>query len=50
MLAESKDASIPIHEFEIDTIYENDNKSSHFQPIKSSFKSIKYLLSLLFQD
>ena len=44
MLAESKEASIPIHEFEIDTVYENDNKSSHFQKIKSSLQIYKIFI------
>jgi glycosyltransferase involved in cell wall biosynthesis len=44
MLAESKDACIPIHEFEIDTVYENENKSSHFHPIKSSLQIYKIFI------
>ncbi len=44
MLAESKEASVAIHEFEIDTVYENDNKSSHFQPIKSSLQIYKIFI------
>lgn len=44
MLAESKDAGVPIHEFEIDTVYENNNKSSHFQPIKSSLQIYKIFI------
>jgi len=44
VLAESKDASVPIHEFEIDTVYENNNKSSHFQPIKSSLQIYKIFI------
>ncbi len=44
MLAESKDAGVLIHEFEIDTVYENDNKSSHFQPIKSSLQIYKIFI------
>ena len=44
MLAESKDASIDIHEIEIDTVYVNHNKSSHFQPIKSSLQIYKIFI------
>jgi glycosyltransferase involved in cell wall biosynthesis len=44
MLAESKEACVPIHELVIDTIYENDNKSSHFHPIKSSLQIYKIFI------
>lgn len=44
MLAESKEAWVPIHEFVIDTIYENDNKSSHFHPLKSSLQIYKIFI------
>lgn len=44
MLAESKKAGLTIHEVEIDTVYLNGNKSSHFQPIRSSLQIYKVFL------
>lgn len=38
MLIETKDAKIPIHEVKIETIYLEENKSSHFHPIKDSIQ------------
>ena len=34
---------IPIHEVGIETIYENDNETSHFHPIKDSFRIYKII-------
>lgn len=44
LLAESKDAGVSIYEVEIDTVYVNNNKSSHFQPIRSSLQVYKVFL------
>ena len=38
MLIETKDANVPIHEVKIETIYLEDNKSSHFHPIRDSIQ------------
>ena len=38
MLMYAAEKKIPIHEVEIETIYENDNESSHFNAVKDSFK------------
>ena len=51
MLLLSKDNGIPIKEVPIETIYLEDNRSSHFNPIKDSFKIyvvfLKFLMSSL---
>ncbi|MET0786222.1 MAG: glycosyltransferase family 2 protein, partial [Paenisporosarcina sp.] len=44
MLAATKDAGIPIFEVEIETVYTNNNESSHFQPIKSSMQIYQVFL------
>lgn len=44
MLAETKKPGLTIHEVEIDTVYLNGNKSSHFQPIRSSLPIYKVFL------
>jgi dolichol-phosphate mannosyltransferase len=44
MLAASKDAGILIYEVEIETVYSNNNESSHFQPIKSSIQIYQVFL------
>lgn len=38
MLIETKEAKIPIYEVKIDTIYLDENKSSHFHPITDSIQ------------
>lgn len=38
MLLETKTLSIPIHEVEIETVYIDENSSSHFNPIKDSMR------------
>ena len=38
VLIETKKQNIPVKEVEIDTIYINDNKTSHFNPIKDSMR------------
>lgn len=42
MLAESKKAGLIIHEVEIETVYLNGNKSSHFQLFDPPYRFIKY--------
>lgn len=44
MLSGTKDAGIKIAEVKIDTVYLNDNESSHFQPIRSSLQIYKVFL------
>lgn len=44
LLAATKDEGIPIYEVEIETVYTNNNESSHFQPIKSSMKIYQVFL------
>lgn len=44
MLSDTKDAGILIEEVKIDTVYINDNESSHFQPIRSSLQIYKVFL------
>ena len=38
MLLTATRAEIPIHEVEIETVYINDNKGSHFHPFKDAFR------------
>ena len=38
MLIETKEANVPIHEVKIETIYLEENKSSHFHPIRDSIQ------------
>lgn len=38
MLIETKDAEVPIYEVKIETIYLDENKSSHFHPIRDSIQ------------
>jgi glycosyltransferase involved in cell wall biosynthesis len=49
MLIECKKRAIPIHEVTIETVYIEGNKSTHFNPLKDSFRIyaifLKYLLS-----
>ena len=49
MLIETKKYNINIIEEKIETVYEQNNKSSHFNPLKDSYKIylifIKYILS-----
>lgn len=47
MLLETKRLAIPIVEVPIRTIYENDNKQSHFNPIKDSIAIYKMLLGFV---
>ena len=42
-------AMIPIVPITIETIYENDNKGTHFHPIKDSFKIYKVILGSFFR-
>lgn len=48
MLIATKDKDIPIKEVPIETIYLNENKSSHFNPIKDSFNIYKLFLKYIF--
>ena len=48
MLIETKEKGIPIIEVPIETIYINDNKSSHFNPIVDSWRIYKVFLKFLF--
>ncbi len=44
MLAQTKNAGIPVHEVKIETVYVNNNESSHFQPIQSSLQIYKIFI------
>ena len=44
VLMQTAQNGIPIHEVPIETIYENDNSSSHFNPIKDSYRI--YIITL----
>lgn len=44
MLMEAKYCNIPIKEIPIQTIYINNNKHSHFKPIRDSYKIIKSVI------
>lgn len=48
VLIESKGRDIPIKEVIIDTIYINDNKTSHFNPVKDSIRVYKMFASYIF--
>ena len=52
MLLETKEREIPILEIPIETVYIDDNKSSHFNPIKDSMRIyslfLKYILASMF--
>lgn len=45
LLLEVKKHKIPIREFSIKTVYEKNNKNTHFDPLKDSLKIYKLLLS-----
>lgn len=45
VLLEVKKHKIPIREFSIKTVYEKNNKNTHFDPLKDSLKIYKLLLS-----
>jgi len=48
MLIETKKLKIDIHEVEIETIYLDGNKSTHFNPIKDSINIYKLFLKYIF--
>ena len=47
MLLEAKDYRIPIREFSIETIYLEDNKSSHFNPFRDSIRIYKVFIKFM---
>lgn len=47
MLIETKEKGIPIKEVPIETIYIDDNKASHFNPLKDSFRIYKVFLKFV---
>lgn len=48
VLIETKNKDIPLMEVIIDTIYINDNKTSHFNPVKDSLRVYKMFASYIF--
>ena len=49
MIIAVKELQIPYHEVSIDTIYIDDNESSHFNPLKDSFRIYKIVLAYFFK-
>ncbi len=49
MLLAMKDISVPFSELVIDTIYIDENKTSHFHPIRDSWKIYKLILGHFFK-
>ncbi len=49
MIIAVKELQIPYHEVPIDTIYIDDNESSHFNPIKDSARIYKIVLAYFFK-
>lgn len=47
MLLEARDYRIPIREFPIDTIYLEENKSSHFNPFRDSIRIYKVFIKFM---
>ena len=50
MLLALKSLNIPFEEVEIETVYIDDNASSHFNPVKDSIKIYKVILSYFFKS
>lgn len=50
MLLEMKKSHVPYVEIPIDTVYLNNNESSHFRPIVDSLRIYKLILSFLFSS
>ena len=49
MIIAVKELQIPYHEVSIDTIYINENESSHFNPVKDSARIYKIVLAYFFK-
>jgi len=49
MIIAVKELQIPYHEVAIETIYIDDNESSHFNPLKDSFRIYKIVLAYFFK-
>lgn len=50
MLLELKSQSIPFEEVKIETIYINENETTHFHPIRDSFKIYRIIFAFIFSS